>query len=95
MILYIIYNADLLSIAGDVDSEDSLGFVDDIAILAIGKDFEENARTLKSMMEREGGGQQWSNEHNSKFEISKSAVLHLTRKIQKEWKGAYRWKRPP
>ena len=31
-------------------------------------------------MTRNGGGLQWSRDHNSRFEVSKSAVLHLSRK---------------
>ena len=31
-------------------------------------------------MTKEDGGLQWSIEHNSKFEVSKSAIIHLTRK---------------
>ena len=32
------------------------------------------------MMTKEDGGLQWSKDHNSKFEVSKSAVIHLTRR---------------
>jgi ribonuclease HI len=84
MILYIIYNADLLEITDDDLKEGSLGFVDDIAILATGDDFEETTRRLKKIMVKEDGGLQWSKEHNSKFEVSKSVVMHLTRKSQQD-----------
>jgi hypothetical protein len=80
MLLYILYNADLLEIIGDELKEDAIGYVDDIALVAIGKDFEESTQQLKSMMTKEDGGLQWSREHNSRFEVSKSAVLHLTRR---------------
>jgi ribonuclease HI len=82
MILYIIYNADLLEITEDDVKEGSLGFVDDIALLAIGQDFEETTERLQRMMNKEDGGLQWSAEHNSNFEVSKSVVMHLTRKTQ-------------
>ena len=32
------------------------------------------------MMKKEGGGLQWSEEHNSRFKVTKSAILHLTRR---------------
>jgi ribonuclease HI len=82
MILYILYNADLLDIPIDDTKEFSLGFVDDIALVAIGDDFEETTTRLEVMMTKEGGGLQWSREHNSNFEVSKSVVLHATRRTQ-------------
>jgi len=71
MILYILYNADLLDITGDEEKEDALGYVDDAALVAIGVDFEETT-----------GGLQWSRDHNSNFEISKSVVMHVSKKTQ-------------
>ena len=82
MILYVIYNADLLEIPGDDEHEKSLGYVDDIALVATGKDFIETGRRLQHMMTKEDGGLQWSEEHNSRFEASKSVVLHATRRTQ-------------
>jgi ribonuclease HI/exonuclease III len=80
MILYILYNADLLEITDNDEYEDAIGYVDDVALLAIGNDFEDTTRRLKNMMDKQEGGLEWSKTHNSRFEISKSAVLHLTRK---------------
>ncbi len=57
MILYILYNADLLEIIGN-DDEDALGYVDDIALVAIGNDLEETTKKLKHMMMKEDGGLQ-------------------------------------
>ena len=80
MLLYIIYNASLLEITDNDEHEDALGYVDDIALLAIGGDFVETTARLKNMMEKQEGGLEWSEQHNSHFEISKSAILHLSRK---------------
>ena len=80
MLLYILYNADLLEIPDDELREDALGYVDDIALVAVGNDFEESTQRLKTMMTIEEGGLQWSREHNSKFEVSKSAIVHFSRK---------------
>jgi len=82
MILYVIYNADLLEIPGDNEHEKSLGYVDNIALVATGKDFMETGRQLQHMMTKEDGGLQWSKEHNSRFEVSKSVVLHATWRMQ-------------
>jgi ribonuclease HI len=80
MLLYIIYNADLLEISDDESYEDALGYVDDIALIATGNNFEDSTQRLKAMMTKEDGGLQWSREHNSKFEVSKSVIIHFSRK---------------
>jgi len=80
MLLYIIYNADLLEIPDNELKEDAIGYVDDIAIMAIGEDFEESTNRLEEIMTKEDGGIQWSKEHNSRFEVSKSVIMHFTRK---------------
>ena len=54
MILYILYNADLLEITGDADYKDSLGFVDDIVMVEFGDNFEETTGRLVNLMEKEG-----------------------------------------
>jgi ribonuclease HI len=82
MLLYIIYNADLLEIVDNELREDAVGYVDDIAILAIGKDFNESTNRLKRLMTKDDGGLQWSRDHNSRFEVSKSVVMHLSRKTR-------------
>lgn len=76
MILYILYNADLLKLSDDLQNEDALGYVNDIALLAIGNDFE--THSLKEMMTKDEGGLHWSRVHNSCFEVNKSTILHLT-----------------
>ena len=80
MLLYILYNADMLDIPDNPQEEDAIGYVDDIALIATGTGFEETTQRLTDMMTRNGGGLQWSRDHNSRFEVSKSAVLHLSRK---------------
>ena len=83
MILFIIYNSDLVDTAND-SSELTLAFVDDTAFIAIGKDFQETHRILVNMLEREGGGYQWSKDHNSKFETSKFALIDFSLNRSKE-----------
>ena len=41
MILYVLYNADLLEITGNKENEDSLDYVDNVALITVGKDLEE------------------------------------------------------
>ena len=82
MILYVLYNADLLEIPGDEEHENALGYVDDVALVATGKDFNETTQRLQHMMTKEDRGLQWSREHNSRFETSKSVVMHATRRTQ-------------
>ena len=84
MILYILYNADLLEIPVNEEKESAVGFVDDIALVAVGSDFHETTNRLEAMMTREEGGLQWSRDHNSKFEVSKSVILHASRRTQED-----------
>ena len=80
MLLYILYNADLLELPDNPLAEDALGYVDDIALVATGPNFAETTKRLKKMMTKEDGGLRWSTDHNSRFEVSKSAILHFSRK---------------
>jgi hypothetical protein len=84
MILYTLYNADLLEITGNTEKEDTIGYVDDIAIIATSKDFTETTKRISDMMTKEEGGISWSKEHNSKSETSKSAIMHATRKTDRK-----------
>jgi hypothetical protein len=46
MLLYIIYNADILEIIDNEAWEDAIGYVDDVALIATGSDFEETTARL-------------------------------------------------
>ncbi|PPQ85868.1 hypothetical protein CVT24_006388, partial [Panaeolus cyanescens] len=81
MVLYVIYNADLLEIPKD-NSEDAIGYVDDAIFIAIADTFTETVQKLQDMMMRPGGGCDWSTTHNSKFEMSKVAIMHFSRKTK-------------
>jgi hypothetical protein len=76
MLYYSFYNALLLETAKDHD-ELSPSFVDDSMMLAIGNNLAECHEKLKDMMERPGGGFEWSRTHNSPFEISKIALMNF------------------
>ena len=80
MILYILYNADLLDIPDNQENEDALGYVDDIALITIGDNLEETTNRLSNIMTKNDGALQWSRLHNSKFEANKSAIMHFSRK---------------
>lgn len=82
MVIYILYNADLLTVPTG-DDKDAIGYVDDAIYIAEGYDFEETTAKLRDMMTRPGGGLEWSKTHNSKFEMSKVAIMHFLRR-QKE-----------
>lgn len=79
MIIYICYSTDLMEIPKDRNKEDTIGYVDDVIMIAIGNTFEETVATFKNMMEHNRGGFSWSSTHNSRFKISKVAVMHLSR----------------
>ena len=77
MLLYIIYSSDLVDVAKG-PNELTLAFVDDTAFVAIGKRFQETHAILIDMLECEGGGYQWSSNHNSHFEPSKFALIDFS-----------------
>ena len=79
MLLYIVYNADLLEITEN-PGEDSLEYVDDALVMAEGNDLEETVEILTNFMTREDEGFAWSEAHNSKFALHKLAVSHFTRR---------------
>ena len=78
MLYYSFYNTPLLEVASS-SNELSPGFVDDSMMLAIGDTLENCHSTLKDMMERPGGGFDWSYTHNSPFELSKTALMNFPR----------------
>jgi len=79
MILYIIYNTDLIEIVEGND-EESIRYVDDAMAIAIGNNFHKTTTKIENIMSREGGAFDWSRAHNSNFEISKLAIMHASRK---------------
>jgi len=83
MILYVIYDSDLVEIAKG-KRELTLAFIDDTAFLAIGKTFQETHQILDDMLERRGGGFEWSSEHNSRFEPSKFVLMDFSLNRLKE-----------
>ena len=78
MLLCAFYNAELIEIAHG-KNELAAGFVDDCAFVATANNLDDSHRILKDMMERPNGVLNWSLGHNSKFEISKLAVMDFPR----------------
>ena len=77
MILYLFYNADLLDI-GCGRHEICLGYVDDLALVAMAGNFTDTHRLLNSMITWPEGAGDWSTSHNSKFEASKLVLLDFS-----------------
>lgn len=83
MILYIIYNSDLVDITNQpigrqVPKELTLAFVDDTTLVAITHDFNATHTIPKDMMERPEGGYDWSCLHNSCFETWKFTLIDFS-----------------
>ena len=77
MLLYTLYNADLLDLPDNQEAKDVIGY---IALITVGDDLTETTNRLKNLMTKAGGGLEWSLKHNSRFEVNKSAIQHFTRK---------------
>ncbi|RDB28923.1 putative RNA-directed DNA polymerase from transposon X-element [Hypsizygus marmoreus] len=79
-ICYLIYNADMLKIPILTLGEWVLLFVDDAAVIVIGKDFFETHEKLRNIMNRPGGIFEWARLHNCEFGIEKFQLVDATRK---------------
>ena len=77
MTLYLFYNTDLLEDVGKMEMK--VGCVDNVNFYAKGRTFDAAYAKLSNMMTREGGGQDWSKLHNSKFEMSKLTLVGFSR----------------
>ena len=78
MLLYLFYDADMLDIAQG-QQEACLGYVDDMALVAMADTFRKVYRILGKMMAKSWGGYVWLRAHNSRFEMSKSVLLDFSR----------------
>ena len=76
-ILYLFYNADLLNKIAKRKDTSAIGYINDIAILTIGKTTEETCKTLAEV--HTNICEPWSQSHTSKFGLSKYQLVHLTR----------------
>ena len=83
MVLYQYYNADLIDIPKNAN-ESAMAYVDDAILLATGANFIETHETLTDMMTREDGAIAWSNDHNSRFEFSKLALMDFAHRNSKK-----------
>jgi ribonuclease HI len=81
-IVFIFYNSDVLEVANPNPrkGELSLGFLDDVALAARAKSYEELNKKLRHMMEKRGGALEWSEWHHAEFELEKTALICLSRK---------------
>ena len=77
MLYYSFYNAPLIKLASSND-ELSPSFVDDTMILAIGDTIGQCHSKLKDMVERPGGGFEWSYAHNLLFELLKTYIYEFS-----------------
>ena len=78
MLFYAFYNAGLLEISPrNAHDESQFGFIDDVALLAIGNSFEETYAKLTDMMNQPNRAFAWSESHNSQFELSKLALMNF------------------
>src|SRR6266481_5586537 len=78
MVLYLFYNVDLLTTLHK--KELKIGYIDDVNFLVEGDDFDKAYARLSDMMSREGGGFDWSRDHNLRFELSKLTLVGFSRR---------------
>ncbi|PWI64462.1 hypothetical protein PCL_10440 [Purpureocillium lilacinum] len=73
--LYLFYNADLIEACKTPETE-SVGYIDDVSILAIGPSATRNCKILKAMHRK---AQEWARKHGSQFSPTKYELVHFTR----------------
>jgi ribonuclease HI len=77
-ILYLFYNADLLETCADPTTGTStIGYIDDVAILAISDSTEENCQILANAHEK---AKKWAQQHASVFAEGKYELVHFARR---------------
>ena len=75
-ILYLFYNADLLEICTDLETQSStIGYIDDVAIMVRGPSMDDNIATLANIYPRAAI---WSKQYASLFSPTKYQLMHLT-----------------
>ncbi|KAL5640019.1 hypothetical protein ACGC1H_007352 [Rhizoctonia solani] len=75
VIFYLLYNAPLVRIPRHRSNELCIAYINDVTFVVWGANFEENHRNLVDMMVRKGGALDWSDTHNSTFELDKTACI--------------------
>ena len=76
---YMIYNSDILEVPDAKNGEDSILFVDDTTLLAIGNNYRETHKALASMLNRSYGVLHWADTHNCTFGIDKFQLVDFLR----------------
>lgn len=80
MVVYLFYNANFFDIQVTANRKGLLvGFVDDKNVIVDLGNPKQNVGALKDFMEKPGGGFEWADKHNSKFELSKMILIHFPR----------------
>ncbi|KAI3545670.1 zinc knuckle [Colletotrichum abscissum] len=75
-ILYLFYNADLLDSCNETGDTTATGFIDDVAILAVGDSTEETCQKLQEALRK---AETWALTHASVFAPEKFQLTHFTR----------------
>ncbi|KAK1451024.1 zinc knuckle [Colletotrichum cuscutae] len=75
-ILYLFYNADLLDSYNETGDTIATGFIDDVAILAVGDSTEETCQKLQEALRK---AETWALTHASVFAPEKFQLTHFTR----------------
>jgi len=85
---YLYYNAPLIEIITDPRQSAAAAYFDDTWILTAGKSFEDCDALMNPIARR---AQLWSDTHNSPFEVSKFAMLHLFAKGKHIERPPFSW----
>ncbi|KAJ1299697.1 hypothetical protein OPQ81_005387 [Rhizoctonia solani] len=77
IIFYLLYNALLVNVPCPSSNELCIAYIDDITFMVWGPLFKANHCMLVNMMTRKGGALNWSDMHNSMFELDKMVCINF------------------
>jgi len=74
------YNVDLIDTQDSSNGEEAVAFMDDALMLAHGETLDEANSKIQHMMERRGGGLEWSHIHHCDFAMDKFSIMGFSRR---------------
>jgi ribonuclease HI len=80
---WLIYSAALLRIFQDKNSEHGLAYMDDLTVVAVGRNVKEAHKKLEKVICRKDGVLDWAKVHNCRFGMLKTYLVDFTREKER------------
>ena len=83
MVGFLFYSTDMLDIPNRKNGEKGFRFIDDVCFVAHSPSFPASNGKIKKMVERRGGGIEWSCSHHVNFEMDKNTLVQCSQRREK------------